>query len=121
MPALAFLLTADPVARIVSGEAIQLSFLSRDGLLRGACHWAALCADPSVRNDENRVPHAANWHDGQITENLSSPSHKNIPLNMSGKSVVSIRASHPKEGRVAIVTNVAVRCGGRRGHEDERG
>jgi hypothetical protein len=26
-----------------------------------------------------------------------------------------IRASHPREGRVAIVTNVAVRCGGREG------
>jgi hypothetical protein len=29
---------------------------------------------------------AANWHDGQITESLSIPSHKNIPLNLSGKS-----------------------------------
>ena len=29
---------------------------------------------------------ATNWHDGQITKNLSSPSRKNIPLNLSGKS-----------------------------------
>ena len=28
-----------------------------------------------------------NWHDGQITKNMSSPSRKNIPLNLSGKSV----------------------------------
>ena len=30
---------------------------------------------------------ATNWHDGQITKNLSSPLCKNIPLNVSGKSV----------------------------------
>jgi hypothetical protein len=29
---------------------------------------------------------ATNWHDGQITQNLSSPSRKNIPLNTQGKS-----------------------------------
>jgi hypothetical protein len=29
---------------------------------------------------------ATNWHDGQITQNLSSLSHKNIPLNAQGKS-----------------------------------
>jgi hypothetical protein len=45
--------------------------------------------------------------DGQITLNfLSSPSHKNIPLNASGKSAALLRASHPIEGRIAIVTNV---------------
>jgi hypothetical protein len=35
----------------VSDEAIQLSFLPLDGLLRGACHRAALRADPLARND----------------------------------------------------------------------
>jgi len=30
---------------------------------------------------------ATKQHDGQITQNLSSPSRKNIPLNLSGKSV----------------------------------
>jgi hypothetical protein len=29
---------------------------------------------------------AINWHDGQITQNLSSPSRKNIPLNAQAKS-----------------------------------
>jgi hypothetical protein len=29
---------------------------------------------------------ATNWHDGQITQTLSSPSRKNIPLNLSRKS-----------------------------------
>jgi hypothetical protein len=29
---------------------------------------------------------AANWHDGQISQNLSSPSRKNIPLNLQAKS-----------------------------------
>ena len=30
---------------------------------------------------------ATNWHDGQITQNLSSPSRKNILLSFSRKSV----------------------------------
>jgi len=29
---------------------------------------------------------ATKQHDGQITKSLSSPSRKNIPLNLSGKS-----------------------------------
>jgi len=29
---------------------------------------------------------ATNWHDGQITKNLSSPFCKNIPLNFLSKS-----------------------------------
>jgi len=29
---------------------------------------------------------ATNWHDGQITQILSSPSNKNIPLNLPRKS-----------------------------------
>jgi hypothetical protein len=29
---------------------------------------------------------ATNWHDGQITKSLSSPSRKNILLSFSGKS-----------------------------------
>jgi hypothetical protein len=49
--------------------------------------------------------------DGQISfdgaqNDLSSPSAKNIPLNPSGKSALPTRPSHPKEGRLAIVTNV---------------
>ena|ERR1700730_15759559 len=36
---------------------------------------------------------------------LSSPACKNISLNPSGKSPLQTRPSHPKEGRVAIVTN----------------
>jgi hypothetical protein len=31
---------------------------------------------------------AANWHDGQITKSLSSPSRKNISVAPSGKSEV---------------------------------
>jgi hypothetical protein len=30
---------------------------------------------------------ATNWHDGQITKNLSSPFCKNIPLNLAPKSL----------------------------------
>jgi len=44
---------------------------------------------------------------------LSTPSRKNILLNPSGKSLLKIRASHPREGRIMIVTNVAVGCCGR--------
>jgi len=42
----------------------------------------------------------------QISKILSSPLAKNIPLNMRGKSAAKLCASHPKEGRLAIVTNV---------------
>ena len=34
-----------------SDEAIHSFLPRRDGLLRGACHRAALCADPLARND----------------------------------------------------------------------
>src|SRR6266576_1577435 len=34
-----------------SDEAIHSFFARRNGLLRGACHWAALRADPLARND----------------------------------------------------------------------
>jgi hypothetical protein len=44
-------------------------------------------------------------HDGQISQNLSSPSDKNISLPPSGKSVVSLRASHPRRGGSRVVTN----------------
>jgi hypothetical protein len=37
---------------------------------------------------------AARWHDGQITENLSSPSRKNILLSFSPKSAAQLRPSH---------------------------
>jgi hypothetical protein len=29
---------------------------------------------------------ATNWHDGQISQNLSSPFSRNIPLNLAPKS-----------------------------------
>jgi hypothetical protein len=35
-----------------------------------------------------RATAATKQHDGQITESLSSPCCKNIPLNASGKSVL---------------------------------
>ncbi|HWZ40695.1 MAG TPA: hypothetical protein VNY08_20565 [Bradyrhizobium sp.] len=41
------------------------------------------------------------------------PFAQKISLNPSGKSVILVGASHANEGRLAIVTNVAVRCGGR--------
>src|SRR6476620_4669000 len=47
---------------------------------------------------------------GQITENLSSPHPKKIPLSPSGKSALSARPiPRPQEGRIAIVTDVG--CG----------
>jgi hypothetical protein len=36
----------------------------------------------------NEAAAATKQPDGQITQNLSSPSNKNIPLNLSGKSVL---------------------------------
>jgi hypothetical protein len=52
--------------------------------------------------------------DGQISDFMSSPIAKNIPLSPSGKSVLSARAiPFRKRGALAIVTNVGTGCGGR--------
>jgi hypothetical protein len=48
----------------------------------------------SCKHNLRRQP-ATNQPDGQITKNLSSPSRKNIPLNVSGKSVLSTCLSRP--------------------------
>jgi hypothetical protein len=49
---------------------------------------------------------ATNEHDGQISQNLSSPFPKNISLVTSGKSLLQLRPSHPTRGALANVTNV---------------
>ena len=50
----------------------------------------------------------------------SSPSRKNFSLSPSGKSPVRLRASHPKEGRLAIVTNARWDAVDARPAKDER-
>ena len=66
------------------------------GAIRGVYHRArirdplaiASCGPASPRAQaKSREPAAAKQPDGQITQTLSSPSRKNIPLNLSGKSV----------------------------------
>jgi hypothetical protein len=54
---------------------------------------------------------------GKSPKSLSSPSRKNIPLNVRRKSVLYSARLTADEGRVAIVTNVAVGCGGRESYE----
>ena len=44
--------------------------------------------------------------DGQISKNPSSPFRENIPLNPSGKSALRLAHPVPREGRIAIVTDV---------------
>jgi hypothetical protein len=56
--------------------------------------------------------------DGQITSTFpllsaSTPSRKNIPLRDYPKSAIQPARSIPPEGRIAIVTDVGVECGGR--------
>jgi hypothetical protein len=49
--------------------------------------WSELVlADLPPAQAQSHVVTATKQPDRQITENLSSPSRKNIPLNMSGKS-----------------------------------
>jgi len=56
-------------------------------------------------NDEVVAIPATNWHDGQITKSMSSPSRKNIPFAPPAKSVVqSARLTQLRA--IAIVTNV---------------
>jgi hypothetical protein len=47
---------------------------------------------PCLTNDDGKLP------EGQISKNLSSPFHKNISLNLSGKSPLESRPSHPMRG-----------------------
>jgi hypothetical protein len=52
--------------------------------------------------------------DGQISEFVSSPLCKNISLHPSGKSSLQIRAIPSREeGRIMIVTDAGMGCGGR--------
>jgi hypothetical protein len=44
----------------ICDEAIQLC-RNKAGLLRGACHRAALCADPLARNDVDGSVRTADW------------------------------------------------------------
>jgi hypothetical protein len=73
---------------------------ARDGLLRGACHRAALRADPLAGKDGcpcDPIARRAN-HLRVFAHGESSPLAENIPLSPSGKSVVSLRPSHPTRG-----------------------
>jgi len=74
------------VARVsvaTPGTAITAYRLRSCGL-----HSAGLCRLICFAHKRNfmRRP-ATNWHDGQISENLSSSLRKNIPLSFSPKSV----------------------------------
>jgi hypothetical protein len=51
--------------------------------------------------------------DGQISIFCQVLRKKKSCLPSWGKSVAFLRASHPNEGRLAIVTKRAVGCGGR--------
>ena len=76
----------------------QIWSLPRHGVLRGACHRAAVRAGPLARNDDVEAMAATKQPAGQIGKKLSSPWLKNIPLNPSGKSALPLRASHPTRG-----------------------
>src|SRR3981189_783000 len=58
-----------------------------------------------ARKLETKAMRAANWHDGQITKSLSSPSRKNIPLPLSGRNTLRLPPSCPARGALAIVAN----------------
>src|ERR1700682_4864210 len=64
---------------------------------------------------------ATNWHDGQITKTLSSPSRKNIPLPSSGKSTAQLPPSCPTRGALAIVANEGQGAVDAKAATDERG
>jgi hypothetical protein len=66
--------------------------------------WFTLRALSSIWKHFAHVA-ATKQPDGQISENLSSPERKNIPLNPSGKSALSPRPVSPDKRGVAHVTN----------------
>src|SRR3979490_2602003 len=67
-------------------------------------HWRFRLLDADLPAEATHKP-ATNWHDGQITKSLSSPSDKNIPPPPSGKSAVGLSPSCPARGALAIVAN----------------
>ena len=66
--------------------------------------WFTLRALSSIWKHFAHVA-ATKQPDGQISENLSSPERKNIPLNPSGKSALPTRPFHPMRGALRNVTN----------------
>src|SRR5665647_1711727 len=54
---------------------------------------------------------------GQISKTCPSPSAKIFRLTCRANHHYKLAPSHPNEGRLAIVTNVAMRCGGRQTRE----
>jgi hypothetical protein len=58
-----------------------------------------------ARNDDVESIAATKQPVVQISKNLSSPFAKNIPLNLSGKSALPTRPSHPMRGALRNVTN----------------
>jgi hypothetical protein len=97
--AASFYLSSRPVIKRLAASSRRCQRVGYAGALPTRIDWdgwpsGANCAfaDPPCgliclahKRNFMRRP-ATNWHDGQITKNLSSPSHKNIPLNLSGKS-----------------------------------
>jgi len=76
----------------------------------GQWRYGLLC---QVRNDDAERIAATKQHDGQNSKKLSSPVSKNIPLNLSGKSALRLRVSHPMRGADRDRHERAVGCGGR--------
>src|SRR5947207_10763636 len=74
----------------------QLKLAKMMGFATGSTHPTccaiAPCGPASSRAQaKSSDPAATKQPDGQITKKLSSPSHKNIPLNPSGKSSLKLR------------------------------
>ena len=68
------------------------SIAERTSLWWARCRFAhpyGLRTDLHCAQAQFRCTTATNWHDGQITQNLSSPVCKNIPLNFESKSPVA--------------------------------
>jgi hypothetical protein len=83
---------------------------SRDGGpgLRGACHRAALCADPLAPSGLQPLYRVVICPSGGVSTGVSSlisDFPKNISVPIHPKSILELFASHPTEGRIAIVTD----------------
>ena len=78
-----------------------------------------------ARNNKNAVPHATNRPDGQISSDLQkwcqAPKSKIFRFTRDANHRHDSARLTRKRGGSRSSTNVAVGCGGRRGHEDERG
>ena len=83
------------IARSTCDEAIHVAPQRKSGLLRGACHRAALRADPLARNDEHKKGDPMSRPANPVTLPLAEYSPKHFLLAVAG-NVATVTLNRPE-------------------------